>query len=198
MIRIIIILVVAALSIIGITNFLSPNDTARCNGVISGVSPCQTVDAIVAVSGGDTNARTDEAINLYKNGWSDKLIFSGAAQDKTGLSNAAAMRLRAINAGVSASVIYIDEYSENTRQNAENTNSIFRKLDIKDAILVTSAYHQRRASIEFEKRTSVDIINHPVLSDKDWSAWWWLTPHGWILSMGELIKIVALNFGVGR
>jgi len=198
MIRIVLIIAAFVLSIIGITNFLSPNDTVQCKDEISGIYPCKVVDAIVAVSGGDTNARTDEAIKLYKNGWSDKLIFSGAAQDKTGLSNAAAMRLRAINSGVSDSAIFIDEYSENTRQNAENTDSIFKKLDVKDAILVTSAYHQRRASIEFEKRTSVNIINHPVTSDKDWSAWWWTTPRGWILSIGELIKIVVLNFGIVR
>ncbi len=198
MIRIVAIVVVVILSIVGITNFLSPDDTAKCKGEINGTYPCVTVDAIVAVSGGDTNARTDEAIKLFKNGWSDKLIFSGAAQDKTGLSNAAAMRLRAINSGVSVNVIFIDEYSENTRQNAENTDSIFKTLDVKNALLVTSSYHQRRASIEFNKRTSVNIINHPVKNDKDWSIWWWTTPRGWILSIGELVKIVALNFGIAR
>jgi uncharacterized SAM-binding protein YcdF (DUF218 family) len=189
---------VIILSIIGISSFLSPDDTAQCKDQISGTYPCQVVDAIVAVSGGDTNARTDEAITLYKNGWANKLVFSGAAQDKTGISNAAAMRLRAIRAGVSENAIHIDEYSENTRQNAENTNSIFKTLDVKDAILVTSGYHQRRASIEFKKRTSVNIINHPVTNDKDWSAWWWATPHGWVLSIGELAKIIGSNFGVGR
>jgi len=198
MIRIVAIFVVVILSIVGITNFLSPDDTAKCKDEINGTYPCTTVDAIVAVSGGDTNARTDEAIKLFKNGWSDKLIFSGAAQDKTGLSNAAAMRLRAINSGVSENVIFIDEYSENTRQNAENTDSIFKTLDVKNALLVTSAYHQRRASIEFNKRTSVNIINHPIKNDKDWSVWWWATPRGWILSIGELVKIVALNFGIAR
>jgi len=198
MIRIIAVIVLFVATIVGITNFLSPNDTAQCNDEITGVYPCEVADAIVAVSGGDTNARTDEAISLYKSGWSDKLIFSGAAQDKTSISNAAAMRLRAINSGVSEDVIYIDEYSENTRQNAENTDSIFKQLGVNNAILVTSGYHQRRASIEFNKRTSVNIVNHPVENDKDWSMWWWATPRGWILSIGELVRILALNFGAGR
>ena len=198
MIRIIFAVLLVAFGIFGITRYLSPDDLAKCQGVISGNAPCVEVDAIVAVSGGDTNARTDEAINLYNEGWAPKLIFSGAAQDKTGLSNAAAMRLRAINSGVSPEVIYIDEYSETTMENAENADSIFKDLGVKDAILVTSAYHQRRASIEFSKRTSVNIFNHPVSDDKDWSAWWWITPRGWVLSTGELVKIVVTNFGTGR
>jgi hypothetical protein len=69
--------------IIGISIYLQPNDLITCNDTVSTNSPCQAVDAIVAISGGDTNARTDEAIRMYKNGWSDTLIFSGAALDKS-------------------------------------------------------------------------------------------------------------------
>jgi uncharacterized SAM-binding protein YcdF (DUF218 family) len=176
----------------GISWYLQPNDLGKCSEKPSDISGCEPVDAIVAISGGDTSARATEAIKLYKSGWSSKLIFSGAAVDKTGPSNAAVMKTLATNSGVPASDIYIDEYSETTKQNAENTKSIFEAHGIKSVILVTSGYHQRRASLEFSKRASgIKIVNGPVLADKDWSFWWWVTPYGWWLAISELFKIVV-------
>jgi len=183
--------------IVGLSIYLQPDDLRTCNDKLSSSSPCTVVDAVVAVSGGDTNARTDEAIRLYKNGWSDTLVFSGAAQDKSGMSNAAAMQARAISAGVPESSILLDEYSATTKQNAENVQTIFASRNIRSIVLVTSGYHQRRASLEFAKRaSSVTVINHPVSQDKDWSMWWWTNPRGWYLAVSELVKIIAFGFGV--
>ncbi len=183
--------------IVGLSIYLQPDDLRTCNDKLSLSSPCTVVDAVVAVSGGDTNARTDEAIRLYKNGWSDTLVFSGAAQDKSGMSNAAAMQARAISAGVPESSILLDEYSATTKQNAENVQTIFASRNIRSIVLVTSGYHQRRASLEFAKRaSSVTVINHPVSQDKDWSMWWWTNPRGWYLAVSELVKIIAFGFGV--
>lgn len=186
--------VLLAVIILALGNYLQPDDLAPCNNTILNNSKCQAVDAVVAVSGGDTNARTDEAIALYKKGWAPVLIFSGAAEDKTGLSNAAAMKARALAADVPESAIYIDEYSETTRENAENTQTILREHDIRTVILVTSGYHQRRADLEFTARTKdVMIINHPVATDQDWSVWWWTNPRGWSLSLSELFKIIVFH-----
>lgn len=185
--------VVLAALIVAVSFYLQPNDFIGCQDrPIEGSGRCESVDAIVVVSGGDTNARTDEGIRLLQNGWAENLIFSGAAQDKAGLSNAAAMRNRALEAGVSSSAIYVDEFSETTEQNAENTQSIFQRHGFDKVILVTSGYHQRRADLEFEKRAStVEILNHPLLVDKDWSMWWWLTPRGWWLAGGEMAKVIT-------
>lgn len=180
--------------IVGVSYYLQPNDFIGCGErPMADNERCAPRDAIVVVSGGDTNARTDEGIKLFKNGWADAIIFSGAAKDKTGLSNAAAMRLRALEADIPADAIYVDEFSETTQQNAENSQSIFESLGFEEVILVTSGYHQRRASLEFKKRADhVVILNHPLLQDKDWSAgWWWVTPRGWWLTGGELIKVIA-------
>lgn len=177
--------------IFGLSLYLQPDDLSKCGEAPSVVDGCGKVDGIVAISGGDTGARTKEAINLYKNGWAKILIFSGAAQDKSGPSNAAAMKNIAIAYDVPESAIYLDEYSETTKQNAENSQTIFAKLNIKKVILVTSGYHQRRAGLEFSERTSnVEIINHSASNDKDWSFWWWITPSGWWLASSELLKIV--------
>lgn len=186
------VLAVIVLIAIGLGIYLQPDDLSRCDDKPNNINGCQKVDAIVAISGGDTSARADEAISLYKNGWSDKLIFSGAALDKTGPSNAAVMKKRAIDKGVPDAAILIDEYSETTKQNAENSIKIFTDNGIKKIILVTSGYHQRRASLEFNKRAqNIVIMNHPTEKGNDWSIWWWLTPTGWILAISEIIKIIA-------
>ena len=185
------VLIVAA--IVGLSVFLQPNDFMGCGDApVAGSGHCSKADAIVVVSGGDTNARTDAGIALYEKGWADTIVFSGAAQDKSGPSNAAAMQQRAIAAGVPEVNILIEELSETTQQNAANTLSIFAENDINKAILVTSGYHQRRANIEFERRAeSVTILNYPLAFDQDWSALWWLTPRGWWLAVGEVVKIVV-------
>lgn len=190
--RLIFVLIVFILIILGLSAYLDLDDLRDCGLKPDSTIGCQAVDVIVVVSGGNTKARVEEAVKLYKNGWSKKLIFSGAAQDKTSLSNAAEMKIIATQAGVPALSIWLDEYSDNTQQNAQNTKTIFRELDTKQAILVTSGYHQRRASLEFMKRIQdVKILNHSTTVDPEWSAYlWWLTPRGWWLMMSELTKII--------
>jgi uncharacterized SAM-binding protein YcdF (DUF218 family) len=189
-----------AVIVIGLSIYLGPNDLAGCGASPSESGSCQKADAIVAISGGDTTARTGEAIKLYKNGWADKLIFSGAAKDKSGPSNAEAMRREARDAGVPDGDILTEELGETTKQNAENTQAILERNSISSVILVTSAYHQRRASLEFNSRANgaVTIRNHPVSMDNQWSVWWWLTPTGWFLAVSEFVKIIAFYIGGTR
>lgn len=169
--------------------YLIPDNRLDCEERPSAKSGCGTVDAIVAVSGGDTTARTNEAIRLYHNGWAGKLIFSGAAADKSGPSNAEVMRDIALRAGVKSYDILLDATSSDTSQNAENTKSIFDQYNIHSAILVTSGYHAKRATLEFKRKAPAVIMrSHPVASDNQWSQWWWLTPHGWYLALSEVGK----------
>src|SRR5680860_725341 len=84
---------------IGLTKFLSPRDVLK------------KVDAIVAISGGDTTDRAQQAIDLYKERWADKIIFSGAALDPLSPSNAEIMRSFASHSGIPAKVINIEAVS---------------------------------------------------------------------------------------
>lgn len=186
------VLLLAAGLVACLTFYLQPNSFIGCGDKPTDEGNCRKADAIIAVSGGDTYARTDEAIKLFKNGWADKLIFSGAAQDKSGPSNAAVMATRAEAQGVPIDAIDIDEYSATTAENASNVKSIFDEYEYHTVILVTSGYHQRRASLEFNKQANGEtaILNHPT-NDKDWNMVWWSTPRGWWLAGGELAKIGA-------
>lgn len=189
-----------AFAIGGIGLFLSPDDLEDCSGEPS-TGSCEAADAIIAVSGGDTEARADEAIRLYQQGWAPLLIFSGAAQDASGPSNALIMKRAALEQGVAEESILIEEFSNNTEENAANTSSFIKTRNIARVILVTSAYHQRRTSLEFEARLSsdgVEIVNHPVASDDDWDNWWWTTTRGWWLAGGELVKILIFYINRGQ
>jgi uncharacterized SAM-binding protein YcdF (DUF218 family) len=193
-------LVLGAILISGIGAYLGPDGLSHCGVSPSTKSDCETVDAIVAISGGDTGARTAQAIDLYKHDWAKLLVFSGAAADKSGPSNAEAMKRQALEAGVPERDILIDETSETTKQNASNSIDLLTENEIHSVILVTSGYHQRRAGLEFGNRAglSIKIINHPVQSDKQWSPTWWMTPTGWYLAVSEMVKIILFYAGVGR
>jgi uncharacterized SAM-binding protein YcdF (DUF218 family) len=182
--------VFVVLVVLGLNYFLQPDDLGKCPAIPDFVGNCHSVDAIVAISGGDTSARANEAIDLFRHSWGNLIIFSGAAADKSGPSNAVAMKNLAIKAGVDEDRIIIDESAESTKENAQNSAKILSGKNVKSIILVTSGYHQKRAYLEFGRYAKgVTIMNHPAQDDKDWSGLWWLTFQGWWLAVGEIIKI---------
>lgn len=153
-------------------------------------------DLIVAVSGGDTRARAEEAAKLYLEGWAPRILFSGAALDPESRSNADAMREIAVEVGVPPDMILVEEESYNTRENAVLSSQLVEALEHERIILVTSPYHQRRTYIEFrnELREDIDIVNHSA-PDQRWSRrFWWRNSFGRNITVSEIPKVLyALN-----
>lgn len=151
-------------------------------------------DVIVVVSGGQTTSRAERGIELYKQGYAPKIIFSGAALDD-GPSNAFAMRDQAIESGVPAWDIAIDEKSQNTFENAENSKRIIDELGGKKIILVTSPYHQRRANQTFEAVFGKDYtITGLSAYDNRWSkSGWWHQGFPLFISISEMWKLLYIN-----
>jgi uncharacterized SAM-binding protein YcdF (DUF218 family) len=169
----------AATFFFGVGYYLSPQD------------PLEKAGAIVAVSGGETESRTAEAIAVYQAGWAPKLIFSGAAADPNGPSNARAMANIAEAAGVPASAILLDETSANTRQNATNVKHLVDQYNISSIILVTSPYHQRRAEIAFRRALGpgMIIINHSSVDHRWRRSHWWASGYSREVTLAELQKV---------
>jgi uncharacterized SAM-binding protein YcdF (DUF218 family) len=180
-IGVLVVLVVAFIAFAGF--YLSPQNALKKS------------DAIVAISGGETQQRVDEAVRLYKAGWAPSLIFSGAAAAGT-VSNALAMERQAIAEGVPESVISIDELSTNTAQNAKDVGALIRRRGIHQIILVTSPYHQRRAYITFHRvlGSSVKIINHSSIDSVWRKSSWWKQQQTRQLTFSELEKILYIKF----
>lgn len=171
--------VVLVVAFFGLGFYLSPQGTVA------------KADVIVAISGGETKARTKEAVKLYTDGWSDHIIFSGAALDPNSPSNAETMARTAIDLGVPASAITLDETAANTRQNAAGVAKVVRDQGYRSIILVTSPYHQRRADITFRRAlgSGVGIINHSSY-DQNWRRLhWWATSYSRNLTISEIQKV---------
>lgn len=191
--------IVLVITVVTISWFLAPNSLANCGDSPSNVRGCGKADVIIAVSGGDTTARAQTAIDLYKHGWAPKLIFSGAAADKLGPSNAAVMRQQAIAQNIPSDAVQIEDTSETTKQNAENTKDILVNSGVTSAIVVSSSYHQKRVLLEFQTRApAVQFRTHPAGGDNQWSIWWWTTPYGWYLALSEIFKIIVLYMQEAR
>lgn len=184
------------LTIVVVSLFLRVDSLSRCSSYPSATRGCQAADVVIAVSGGDTVGRTQYAIDLYERGWGSKLVFSGAALDKSGPSNADVMRSQAIRQGVPAEDIITETESTTTSENADLTANILIDMGAESAILVTSGYHQKRTLIEFERQApDVDFRAQSSASDRQWSVWWWTTPRGWYLALSEIGKIMVVTFG---
>lgn len=184
--------ILIGLVVFGLFRFVSVDDLVAC-GDKPTVGGCVSADAIVVVSGGDTKARTDEAVKLFNNGWAPYLLVSGAAADPTGPSNASEMRNQAIRAGVPVAAIFSDETAQNTSENASGAAKLARERDIRNIIVVTSPYHLSRTKIVFGKAFADfgTVRAHPSHFDNNWPSDWWLTGRGWWLVSSELVKSVA-------
>jgi len=174
-------LILAAILLVpGIGFFLSPQNSLELS------------DAIIIISGGETTQRVSEGVRLYKERWAPLLIMSGAARDE-GTSNALAMKKMAISAGVPEKNVVVEEEATNTFENALKVKNIIQAQKITKMILVTSPYHQRRASLVFHlalRGLPIQIINHSA-KDSQWrkNGWW---ENSWArrITFSELQKIL--------
>lgn len=161
--------------------YLSPSDSLT------------SADAIVAVSGDDD--RIKHVIDLYKQGFSPKLILSGAARDGF-TSNALAMQIEASKSGVPQEAVILEEKATNTYENAMYTKEIVLSQGMKNIVLVSSPYHQRRVYETFRgvfKGTGVKLQNSP----SPYSTWkadsWWKSDRELHLTKEETVKVLWAN-----
>jgi uncharacterized SAM-binding protein YcdF (DUF218 family) len=159
--------------------------------------PLEKADAIVAISG-DTGARAETAIALWKQGYAPVLIFSGGSRDPRSVASAELMKRAAVAAGVPANAIVVEGSSATTEENALRVAELMTVRGLKSAILVTSPYHQRRAALlfgpEFD-RAGLSFRNRPA-DDPDWDAnLWWTRDPSRTLTLVELVKLGALVAG---
>jgi uncharacterized SAM-binding protein YcdF (DUF218 family) len=159
--------------------------------------PLAKADAIVAISG-DTGARTESAVTLWKQGYAPLLIFSGGSSDPESVASAELMKRTAVAAGVPADAIVVEGAAATTEENATRVAQLMRERGLESAILVTSPYHQRRAAILFEREfapAALSLRNHPA-EDPDWDAsFWWTQEPSRRLTLIELAKLGALVVG---
>jgi uncharacterized SAM-binding protein YcdF (DUF218 family) len=147
-------------------------------------------DAIVVLSG-DGGNRLEHGVRLFDDHFAPVLILTGAGQPGNP-SAAEVMRQQAESMGVPTSAIFLVEQSTSTREDATYTRQLMAQHGWRSAILVTSAYHGRRASLVFARAfdgSGIVVTNRPVHDDLWQPNSWWTSVDTIRLTMNELIKL---------
>ncbi|GCC53080.1 YdcF family protein [Chryseotalea sanaruensis] len=110
-------------------------------------------DRVYISTGAD---RVNHTVELYKRGIIKEIIISGGISDPDYEGTPEAILLRDLMKVMSVpdSVIWLDPYANNTYENAVNSKVMMDSLQLqpKDCLLVTSAFHMRRALACFNKQ----------------------------------------------
>ncbi len=109
------------------------------------------------------------AAALYKAGKAPILLLTGG--NAPGFEpEAVSMKKILLALGIPDEAMVLEEASRNTWQNAEYSSAVLQARAIKKILLVTSAYHMRRASLEFARfglqivpaATDYQVVEAPV------------------------------------
>lgn len=108
-------------------------------------------DAIILLEGDGLN-RCNKAVQLYKKGFADKIVFSGGITNLSYGSYPFSMVLpELIKLGMPIEAIIHESNSQNTREQAVEIIKLAGLKGWKKLILVASHYHQYRAYLTFLK-----------------------------------------------
>lgn len=126
--------------------------------VPSGFVTNYKVDGQLRVNFNDGNDRMLQAIDLFKRGISNRLIYTGGADTIFGDYEPEAKLGKAfmVKCGIPDTAIWIETKSVNTYQNAAYTAAMLEKRDPdfknKKYLLVTAGFHMKRALACFRKQ----------------------------------------------
>ena len=104
--------------------------------------------------------RLVHAVALFKAGKADYILLSGGSAPGS-RSEAHLMQDVLAIMGVPASALILEDQSRNTHDNAVNSAALLKARGMTRILLVSSAFHMRRADALF-KRQGLDVIPAPT------------------------------------
>ena len=121
-----------------------------------GINDVRTAGAIVVLSGHNQSKRLDAGIELYNSKKSDKLIFTGGINPYSydPRDRGKVLMDRSLELAIPSSNLYKTSEVLNTYEEAKATKKLFQKklnLNSEEIILVTSAFHMKRAKKVFQR-----------------------------------------------
>jgi len=108
-------------------------------------------------------ARLSAAAEVYRKTRLPILVTGGSPFSKD--SEASAAKLYLIESGVAPEAVLTEENSRDTRENAVFSKKICDEKGYKKILLLTSAYHMRRAVFLFKKAGFTGIVPFPVANE---------------------------------
>lgn len=125
--------------------------------------------------------RVRTACDLYRQGWVDRLVFSGGPGDGA-VHETEAMRRMAVSLGVPDDAILLDEAGLNTRQTVTHTLPMFEAHGIEKVLAVSHAYHLPRVKLAYHQagrevytvpaKERYTLRAMPYLMARETAAWW--------------------------
>jgi uncharacterized SAM-binding protein YcdF (DUF218 family) len=91
--------------------------------------------------------RINHSLWLYENDYVDKIILTGGSLRDGGQSDSSIARLYALNNGIPAEDIYIEEQSAITEQNISYAIEVMSESSLTTAIIVSDPLHMKRAML---------------------------------------------------
>ena len=132
-------------------------------------------DVIVALGGDNRCNREKRAAELWRQGWADNVVVSGISY-AWGFHTGEAARRYVMSLGVPGEKISMISETLNTRAEARALDDLMRERGWNSAIIVTAAFHSRRATYTIEKAApGRSFYSAPVpTGSPEWTprAWW--------------------------
>ena len=122
-------------------------------------------------AGGGYQERVKQAIDLYHAGLAPRLVFSSGF--RFSFREAEVMKDVAVANGVPADAILLEVNAGSTYQNVVFVRDLLQGLDTRSALLVSSPYHMRRATLVWRKQApQIDVIPAPVPESQFYQHKW--------------------------
>lgn len=134
--------------------------------------PASRVDAIVVMAGDPDYERTRTAAALIRAHGGDLLILTGGQRGPG--DSAESLRTKAVELGVAPERIRVETTSHSTREAVIAVAPLLRSANARTVALVTSPYHERRATAAARRAwPGVTVLSRPA-SPSSWtpSRWW--------------------------
>lgn len=109
--------------------------------------------------------RINHGIELYREGYVDKLIVTGGIGEGNNQSDASAAKQYAVSCGIPEMDILTEDTSTITQENLENAKEIMEEHDYYTAIIVSDPLHMRRAMLLAED-TGMSAYSSPTPTSK--------------------------------
>ena len=162
----------------------------------------EKADVIFVLSGSAVySERTRKAAEVYRSGASSVLLLSddgelagwSAAEERNPSFVELAKRSLAEQGVPSESITILDSNVTGTIDEARGFAKMAAEKGYRSVLIVTSAYHTRRALKAFERelagaKITVGIVSPPPGERTPPPSYWWITPKGWQYVGGEYIK----------
>lgn len=167
--------------------------------------PLDKADAILVLGGSAVYIeRTQRAAAIYKRGVAPKILLTDdgeragwSKKEQTNLPYVELARRALIAQGVPEEAIEIvPGQVTGTDWEARRVLEDLERSGLRSVLLVTSAYHSRRALWTFEKFLAgrgvvIGLEHSPTGEQTPPAGWWWTSRRGWDMVGGEYVKSIA-------